>query len=45
MIPETEVESLLRHAEGFTVTGYRFEFSGYCSSCLPVQGRTGTARA
>jgi Fe2+ or Zn2+ uptake regulation protein len=44
-IPETEVESLRRHAEGFTVTGYRFELSGYCSSCLPTQGRTGTARA
>jgi Fe2+ or Zn2+ uptake regulation protein len=33
--PEAELESLRRHAQGFTVTGYRLEFSGYCSSCLP----------
>ena len=46
MIPETEVEALGDHASGFTVTGYRLEFSGYCSSCLPPRGgRTGAARA
>jgi Fur family peroxide stress response transcriptional regulator len=45
VIPETEIEALRDHAEGFTVTGYRFELSGYCSSCLPAAGRTGAARA
>ncbi|MGE0159441.1 MAG: Fur family transcriptional regulator [Gemmatimonadales bacterium] len=45
MIPETEVDALSRSAEGFTITGYRFEFSGYCSTCLPTQGRTRSARA
>ena len=44
-IPEAEVEALSEHALGFTVTGYRLEFSGYCSSCLPAQGRTGAVRA
>lgn len=46
MLPEAEVDALREHAAGFTVTGYRFEFSGYCSSCLPPRGgRTGAARA
>jgi Fur family peroxide stress response transcriptional regulator len=45
VIPEAQVESLRQHADGFTVTGYRFEFSGYCSTCLPSQGRTRAARA
>jgi Fe2+ or Zn2+ uptake regulation protein len=44
-IPETDVETLGRRVEGFTVTGYRLEFSGYCSTCLPSQGRAGAARA
>jgi Fe2+ or Zn2+ uptake regulation protein len=43
VIPEAEVEALSKHTEGFTVTGYRFEFSGYCSSCLPP--RSGPAGA
>jgi Fur family peroxide stress response transcriptional regulator len=45
VIPETEVEALRAHAEGFTVTGYRLELSGYCSSCLPQAGRREAALA
>jgi Fur family peroxide stress response transcriptional regulator len=30
-----EIDSLRRRARGFTVTGYRLELSGYCSSCIP----------
>jgi Fur family peroxide stress response transcriptional regulator len=45
LIPETEVEALRAHTEGFTVTGYRLELSGYCSSCLPQSGRHGAVLA
>lgn len=38
-IPSREIESLRTRAGNFTVTGYRFELSGYCSSCLPEGGR------
>jgi Fe2+ or Zn2+ uptake regulation protein len=37
-IPDAEVETLRRHAGNFTVIGYRLEFSGYCSTCLPDGG-------
>jgi len=37
-IPPTDIEPLRREAAGFTVTGYRLELSGYCSSCLPEGG-------
>ncbi len=37
-IPDAEVEDLRKRATGFTVTGYRLEFTGYCSTCLPEGG-------
>jgi Fur family peroxide stress response transcriptional regulator len=43
-IPDAEVEDLRRRATGFTVTGYRLEFTGYCSTCLP-EGGPGTVFA
>jgi Fur family transcriptional regulator, peroxide stress response regulator len=43
-IPERQLDSLTARAGGFTVTGYRLELSGYCSSCLP-QGSPPPARA
>lgn len=30
-----EIDALRRRADGFTVTGYRLELSGYCTSCAP----------
>jgi Fur family peroxide stress response transcriptional regulator len=38
-IPSREIEALRGRADGFTVTGYRLELSGYCSDCLPAGGR------
>ena len=38
-IPAREIDALRGRADGFTVTGYRLEFSGYCSDCLPDGGR------
>ena len=32
-VPEREVSRLERSAEGFRVTGYRLELTGYCSAC------------
>lgn len=37
-IPDSEVEAVRRRAGKFTVIGYRLEFSGYCSTCLPEGG-------
>lgn len=37
-IPDAEVDALRQRAGNFTVTGYRLEFSGYCSTCLPEGG-------
>ena len=37
-IPAGEIETLRARAESFTVTGYRLELSGYCSTCLPEGG-------
>ena len=37
-MPDAEVEAVRRRAAGFTVTGYRLEFTGYCSTCLPEGG-------
>lgn len=34
-IPEDQLQALRRHADGFLVTGYRLELSGYCPSCAP----------
>jgi Fur family peroxide stress response transcriptional regulator len=43
-IAEAEIEALRRRSEGFTVTGYRLQLSGYCSTCLP-EGGPAPARA
>jgi Fur family peroxide stress response transcriptional regulator len=40
VIPDAEVEAIRMRAGGFTVTGYRLEFSGYCAKCLPQGGPT-----
>lgn len=32
-LAEGQLESLRDHAQGFTVTGYRLELSGYCPDC------------
>jgi len=37
-IAEDDVQAVRRRASGFTVIGYRLEFSGYCASCLPEGG-------
>jgi len=37
-IPAREIDELRRRSSSFTVTGYRLELSGYCSSCLPEGG-------
>lgn len=39
-----EIDSLRRRADGFTVTGYRLELSGYCTSCAP-EGNLAAATA
>jgi Fur family peroxide stress response transcriptional regulator len=36
-IPEQDFDSLRQRAQGFTVTGYRLELSGYCAGCAPAQ--------
>jgi Fe2+ or Zn2+ uptake regulation protein len=38
-IAAREIDALRGRADGFTVTGYRLELSGYCSSCIPDGGR------
>jgi hypothetical protein len=38
-IASSEIEALRRRADGFTITGYRLELSGYCATCLPDGGR------
>jgi len=37
-VSEREIQLLRKRARGFTVTGYRFEVSGYCSDCVPKGG-------
>ncbi len=37
-IPAHQIDELRRRAGSFTVTGYRLELSGYCSTCLPEGG-------
>jgi Fur family peroxide stress response transcriptional regulator len=37
-IAQTEIEALRRRSGGFTVTGYRLQLAGYCSTCLPEGG-------
>ena len=33
-----DIEALRGRSGGFTVTGYRLQLSGYCSTCLPEGG-------
>ncbi len=37
-IAESEIEGLQAGTEGFTVTGFRLELSGYCATCVPEGG-------
>lgn len=37
-LPEAEVQGLIGETEGFMVTGYRLELSGYCGACVPDAG-------
>ncbi len=37
-LPQTEIDDLRERARNFTVVGYRFELSGYCSDCVPEGG-------
>lgn len=34
-LPDRDLDELRAHAEGFHVTGYRLELSGYCGACAP----------
>lgn len=34
-IPDDQLQALRRETEGFLVTGYRLELSGYCPTCAP----------
>jgi Fe2+ or Zn2+ uptake regulation protein len=34
-LPDHELQALRGNAQGFTVTGYRLELSGYCAECAP----------
>jgi Fur family peroxide stress response transcriptional regulator len=33
-----EIDAIRKRADGFTVTDYRLQLSGYCSTCLPEGG-------
>lgn len=35
VLPSLEREEPLLHTEGFKVTGYRLELTGYCAACVP----------
>lgn len=37
-LPQREIDALRDRASNFTVTGYRFEVSGYCAACVPEGG-------
>lgn len=37
-LPQREIDDLRNRARNFTVVGYRFELSGYCSACVPEGG-------
>ncbi|MHC4924608.1 MAG: Fur family transcriptional regulator [Planctomycetota bacterium] len=37
-LPEDQFHALGGSADGFTVTGYRLELSGYCTTCVPGNG-------
>jgi len=34
-LPDQDLDELRAHADGFHVTGYRLELSGYCGACAP----------
>jgi Fe2+ or Zn2+ uptake regulation protein len=36
----SQLEALREDAEGFRVTGYRLELSGFCPSCAPEEAAT-----
>lgn len=36
--PEQDIDAIRDSAEGFTVTGYRLELTGYCAECVPEGG-------
>jgi Fur family transcriptional regulator, peroxide stress response regulator len=38
-LPAREIAALRSRADGFAITGYRLELSGYCAGCLPDGGR------
>ncbi|MGD8320309.1 MAG: transcriptional repressor [Gemmatimonadota bacterium] len=40
-LPDQQLEALRENVEGFMVTGYRLELSGYCGECAP--GRPASA--
>ena len=37
-IAASEIEDLEARTEGFTVTGFRIDLSGYCATCVPEGG-------
>jgi Fe2+ or Zn2+ uptake regulation protein len=37
-IPPRDIHALRESAQGFMVTGYRLELTGYCSTCFPRGG-------
>ena len=37
-LPQSEIDDLRERARNFTVVGYRFELSGYCTDCVPEGG-------
>ena len=37
-IADSEIEDLEARTQGFTVTGFRLELSGYCPTCVPEGG-------
>lgn len=37
-LPQREMDDLRDRARNFMVVGYRFELSGYCSTCVPEGG-------
>jgi Fe2+ or Zn2+ uptake regulation protein len=39
-IPDDQLGRLHRRADGFLVTGYRLELSGYCPTCVPKEAAT-----
>jgi Fe2+ or Zn2+ uptake regulation protein len=44
-LPSEGVSELNPEAEGFQVTGYRLEFTGYCEECIEAAGRHQSAGA